>query len=109
MYEAKQDHRVDFWKTWIGVQHATTHSNELQPSGSKVLSVKESSPASIAGVRPEDIILKVNSETISSYSDLEATIHKHRIGDQVTLTIWRAGDTLQLPCNIAPYPIPYSA
>lgn len=109
VYEADLDNRANMWKTRIGVQHTTVHSNDLQPSGSKVLSVKASSHASVAGFQPEDIIIKVNDTTISSYSDVEAIIQQHQVDDQLILTVWRAGDILQLPCRLDAYPIPYSA
>lgn len=109
VYETGQDIREKMWRTWIGIQHTTVHQQGEQPTGSKVLSVKDSSPAAASALQPDDIIVKINTTTISSYSDLEAAIQEQAIHDQVSLTVWRNGDTICISCGIGTYPVSYCA
>lgn len=109
VYETGQDTREKMWRTWIGFQHMTVHPQAGQPAGSKVLTVKDSSPAAAAGLGPNDVIVNINNTTISSYSDLEAAIRELAIDEQVSLTVWRNGDTISITCGIGSYPVPYCA
>jgi serine protease Do len=47
------------------------------------------SPADKAGVKPGDIISKVNNDTVDESHSLTALLDKHQVGDKVTLTIIR--------------------
>lgn len=85
------------------------HPQDGQPAGSKVLTVKGSSPAAAAGLQPDDIIVNINNTTISSYSDLEAAIRELAIDEQFSLTVWRNGDIISITCSIGSYPVPYCA
>lgn len=109
VYETGQDTREKMWRTWIGIQHMTVHTQDGQPAGSKVISVKGSSPAAVAGLQPDDILVNINNTTISSYSDLEAAICELAIDEQVSLTVCRNGDIISITCGIGSYPVPYCA
>lgn len=52
-------------------------------------SVIDGSPADKAGVKPGDIITKVNNDTIDESHSLTSLLDKHQVGDKVTLTIMR--------------------
>lgn len=101
--------REKMWRTWIGIEHMTVHTQDGQPAGSKVISVKGSSPAAVAGLQPDDILVSINNTTISSYSDLEAAICELAIDEQVSLTVCRNGDIISITCGIGSYPVPYCA
>lgn len=47
------------------------------------------SGAEEAGLEPQDVILKVDGVEVNSVSELQTEIIKKKIGDKVTLTIWR--------------------
>jgi len=62
--------------------------------------VTDGGPAAHAGLRKEDIIRKVNGETIKDNLDLIGKISMHQPGDEVHLEVFRAGETLQLTATL---------
>lgn len=50
-------------------------------------------PAEEAGLRPDDVILAVNGETVDESNLLQERVAMFRPDDDVTLTIWRDGRT----------------
>ncbi len=60
--------------------------------GVLVTSVTESSSAQAAGLRSGDIILEVNGKSVQSIGQLRAQIGIRRIGEKVTLKIFRDGN-----------------
>lgn len=67
-----------------------------QDSGVSVESVTAHGPAAQAGVRPGDVILAANGRTVSDLEDLTAARDEAGVGGDLTLTIWRSGETLEL-------------
>ena len=65
-------------------------------SGVIVYSVEPGSAAEKAGLRQNDIITKVDNNTITSYEDLVAAKKKYSAGDKAVLTVYRAGETLTM-------------
>jgi serine protease Do/serine protease DegQ len=59
--------------------------------GVLVASVTENSPAQAAGLRSGDIILEVNGKSVQSVGQLRTQIGIRRIGEKVTLKIFRDG------------------
>jgi serine protease Do len=57
--------------------------------GVLVQNVNDDSPAEKAGVQPEDVILQVNGKDVGTVGELRSAISRYRVGDEVTLTIWR--------------------
>jgi len=51
-------------------------------------------PADKAGVQPGDVITKVDGTAINQTSSLTALLDKHKVGDQVSLTLVRDGKTV---------------
>jgi len=66
--------------------------------------VSPDSPAQAAGLQAKDIILYFNSQTIRTASQLVSLVQRSRIGDKVTLKIWRDGGTLEVNAVIAEAP-----
>jgi serine protease Do len=62
--------------------------NEL-PEGAYVMEVVSGGPADVAGVEAEDIITKIDNEKLTDSNDLPRVIGKKKVGDRVTLSIWR--------------------
>ncbi len=80
--------------------------------GVVVLSVEPRGPAEIAGLQPAerarnggfvpgDVIQAVNDRKITSGDDLSAALDDFDPGDDVTLTIWRDGDTRKVQVTLA--------
>jgi serine protease Do len=64
--------------------------------GSAVLGVSPGSPAQAAGLQPWDVVLSFNGEKIQSASQLFTLVQGTRIGNEVTLGVWRKGQMLEL-------------
>jgi len=90
-------------KPYIGVS-VTTVSAETQsyglPQGAAVKAVEEGSPASKADLRVNDIITHINGQAITGSSDLSRIIGKSSVGEELKLTVYRQGNTLELPIII---------
>lgn len=55
--------------------------------------VEENLPASTAGLQPEDLIIAMNNEPVSSFDVLQREINSH-LNDEVSITWVRAEDTI---------------
>lgn len=70
------------------------------PMGVYVRSVIPNGPAAKAGVKRGDIITKVNNEKVASVNDINALKTQFRAGEQITLTVWRSGETLEIKLTL---------
>ena len=59
------------------------------PEGAYIQEVVEGSPAASAGLKAEDIITKFDGSKLSDENDLAKVISKKKVGDSVSLTVWR--------------------
>lgn len=109
---------------WIGIIGVTITTELVQElglavrSGVLILEVVESSPASVAGLRggrassPRetqrggDIIVAVDGNPMPTFGSLAAYILGKRIGDVVTLEIFRDGQVFATPVVLAERPTP---
>ena len=76
----------------IGVS-ATTVSSGSDRRGALVREVVPGGGAARAGLEPGDLIVQVDDEEVTSVDELILAIRAHRIGDSVTVTYVRDGDT----------------
>ena len=91
-------------KPYIGVTVANVSTESKMyglPSGAAVYAVTEGGPAEEAGVQYGDIITHVNGTEISSSDDLKDHINDCVAGDQLKLTVYRQGQTLELTVTVA--------
>ncbi len=73
-------------------------ANELgRKTAVEVVEVAEGSPAAHAGLRPEDLIVALDGAVIESVDDLQRLMVGELIGSTSTATVFRNGETLQLP------------
>lgn len=70
------------------------------PKGAAIRSVEKDSPAEKAGLQSNDIVTAVNGETISSYEELGKCISESQVGDELTLTVYRRGETVTLTVTV---------
>lgn len=66
-------------------------SRSTDPAGVRVVSVVPDSPAASAGLKVDDVITKLDGDTVTAPNQLATRIGAHRTGDQVTVTYVRAG------------------
>jgi serine protease Do len=69
--------------------------------GSAVLGVSPGSPAQAAGLQARDVVTSFNGEAIHSATQLFSLVQNTRVGDTVSLGVWRNGESLQLKATIA--------
>ncbi len=90
-------------KPYIGVSVETVSSDMTGygiPEGAVVRAVNEDSPAEKAGLKENDIITKVDDDTITSSNDLVSKIRKTAKGDKLTLTVYRKGEELTIDLTV---------
>ena len=64
-------------------------------SGAVINNVHDNTPASRAGLKTNDIIIKVNEIEVPNIVYLRYTLYQYNIGDTITLTIIRDGKEIQ--------------
>ncbi len=69
--------------------------------GAIITTVEPGSAAQKAGLRPGDIVTRVNGKRIRNATDLRNAIGLLRVGEKVRLTVLRDGKTLQLTATVA--------
>lgn len=69
--------------------------------GAAVLGVSPGSPAQAAGLKPWDVVISVDGKAIRTSAELFAMVQRARVGDTLTLAIWRKGEQLELKAVIA--------
>ena len=74
------------------------------PGGALVSEVSPDSPASKAGLKRGDVILKVNGQTVESANDLRLRISQTPPGTDVKLLISRDGKTQDVSVDLAEFP-----
>jgi len=67
-----------------------------RPSGALIARVTEGSPAADGGLQVGDVILSFNGNPVSTSADLPPLVGNTAVGDSVTLTLVRDGETQQL-------------
>ncbi|HKW80184.1 MAG TPA: DegQ family serine endoprotease [Casimicrobiaceae bacterium] len=71
-----------------------------KPSGALVSSVQKGSAGEKAGLKPGDVIVKLNGEDIAGSSDLPPKIASLKPGSSVTLEVWRNGAPKELTATL---------
>lgn len=70
-------------------------------TGAVVQKVEENSPAEEAGLKPNDLITKVNGEDIVDSEELRNILAKGNEGDTYTLTVNRSGEIIEIEVTIS--------
>ena len=60
-----------------------------RPRGARIFAVQDPSPAAIAGLKPNDVVLRFNGSDVVNFNHLINLISMTPIGDAVELIIWR--------------------
>lgn len=89
-------------KAFLGVYHTTVNENlvrslNLQTStGALITDLVPGGPADRAGIRPLDVVKRVDNQDITSAQSLGAAIRNYPPGAAVTVTVNRMGEVLQI-------------
>jgi putative serine protease PepD len=77
----------------IGVSALTVSGENQDRPGARVQALTPNGAAAAAGLQPGDLIVKVEDTDVSSVDELILAIRTHSVGDTVTLTYVRQGQT----------------
>ena len=97
---------VDENRGWLGValgevSSAASRENDLESEGVVVLNVVKDSPAEIAGLQENDIIVSINGESIDEgVPGLADVIRDLGPGAEITISVIRDGETLNLNATL---------
>ena len=72
--------------------------------GAAVMEVQEGSPAAAAGLMADDVITAVHETEITGMKDLVETLAAYSPGDEVELTVDRAGESVKLNVTLGAHP-----
>ncbi len=82
------------WQNGITIPEGVT-------SGVVISTVNENSPASAAGLKKGDIIIKLADNDIDSLAEFRYELYKHKVGDEVSLVYLRAGKKKETKIKLA--------
>ena len=71
------------------------------PEGAYIMEVIEGSPAARAGLLAEDIVTEIDGQNVTADSELGAIIGKHKVGDVLTLRVWRNESEVTLKVTLS--------
>ena len=95
---------------WLGVriQQVTPDIAESLnlpgPSGAMVAGVNDGGPAAHAGLKPGDVVLQFNHETVKASRNLPLIVAETPIGKDVPVEIWRGGHDQTLTVDVGEMP-----
>ena len=90
-------------KPYIGVNVSDVSEETMGyglPAGAAVKAVSEDSPAEKAGLQVNDIITAVNGKEISGRTGLSEAVRAASVGDTLTLTVYRQGNTISVDVTV---------
>jgi len=96
---------------WVGAwvqdldNSLTRYFNLPKKQGVMISGVDADSPAREAGLGEGDIILAIDGRKVVSVTDYQARLKNYGADDRMTLTIWRDGETRDIPLRARAFPI----
>ncbi|MEP7072506.1 MAG: trypsin-like peptidase domain-containing protein [Verrucomicrobiota bacterium] len=98
-------------RPWLGIRIETLGDDQSirdlfkgLEKGVVVRTIEADAPAYTSDLRPFDVITQVDRVPVSSDTQLQREILKKKIGQNVDLTVWRKGQTLQIPITAGELP-----
>ena len=90
-------------KPYIGVSVTSVSSEMVSyglPQGAAVKVVSENSPAEKSGLKVNDIITAINGDAITTSGELVKIVSACQPGDEITLTVYRQGESEQFTLTL---------
>lgn len=98
-------------RPWLGIRIETLGDDPTLrdllkgiDKGVVVRRIEADAPAHKSELRPFDVITRVDGTPVSTDNQLQHEILKKKIGQPVQLTVWRKGQTMQLPVTTGELP-----
>ncbi len=74
------------------------------PQGAYVVNIVSGSPAEKAGIKSDDIIVKIGQDKVADQTNgLSDLIKKYKPGDEVEIELWRNNDTLKVKATLSEF------
>jgi putative serine protease PepD len=89
---------------WLGLDAAD--AGDRPGGGARVTSVAAGGPAAVAGIRMNDVIVRIGNERVTDLADLIAAIARRRPGDPVDITFWRMTRRMHREVDLAERKMP---
>ena len=70
-------------------------------NGAAIIGISPGSPAEKVGLRAWDVVRSLNDEKIHSATQFFALVQRARVGDVITLDVWREGKSMEIKATIA--------
>ncbi len=86
--EKNTEREHGYGDVWFGI----IPNFEESPLGCKISGASPGSPADKAGMKPDDIIVKINDITIKNLHDFMYEVRSHKAGDVLNVTVLRGKD-----------------
>lgn len=93
-------------KPYMGVSVSNVSADAIRfglPQGAAIQQVNPDSPAEKAGLRPNDIITHLDGKEITSANGLIEAIEQTSIGQEIAITVYRAGQSVSLQLTMGEY------
>jgi serine protease Do len=68
--------------------------------GALITRTERHGPAEAAGLKSGDVIAGVNGRVVTDLHHFHDLLSTHRVGQTVTLSVWRNGDALAVPVRL---------
>lgn len=100
----------NFRRGWIGIEavdvpkQLRVYWGGSEDEGVMIGELTESGPAESAGLKPGDLILRVNERPVADADDLAQRIFRAGVGNDATLLVSRQGNIFDLDVAVEDYP-----
>jgi len=84
---------------WLGLD--AIDAGDRPGGGARVTAMTAGGPAAVAGLRLNDVIVRVGNERVTDLADLVAAIARRRPGDPVEITFWRMARRMHREVDLA--------
>src|SRR5215218_7716345 len=88
---------------YLGVNMAPPTGGQ---DGALVQDVTSGSPAAKAGLRPGDLVVGIDGQSVADYGELAARIRAHKPGEKTTLKVVRGGNETTITATLTERPAP---
>ncbi len=97
MPELMETGTVSYAYLGVSVQDAYANEKEGTPAGAKVVETFADFAAEKSGILADDIIIKVEDQTVTSVGTLTMALKNYKPGDTVNVVVFRDGEEIAIP------------
>lgn len=85
----------------VTLQEGTATVDGVTRTGAQIVEVQQGTPAAEAGLQPGDVIVGIDDHTVGSAEALTGYVRQYAAGDEVTLTVVRDGESIEVDVTLA--------